>query len=180
MAEVTTVGDDHGATVAALGRALESDVVVVTGGVSVGPHDHVKPALAELGVEQVFWGVALRPGHPTYFGTLDKPGVSGGSTGPVLVFGLPGNPVSAMITFHLFVRTALARMLGTTPRERRATATCDADYRKRPGRGHVVRCTLRPGTTGGTYGRPRPRAPTCSPACWAQTRSHIWKWIAVT
>ena len=65
-------------------------------------HDHVKPALAELGVEEVFWGVALRPGHPTWFGT----------SGPVLVFGLPGNPVSAMVTFHLFVRPALARMLG--------------------------------------------------------------------
>ena len=53
----------------ALRRALAADVVVTTGGVSVGAHDHVKPALAELGVEEVFWGVALRPGHPTWFGT---------------------------------------------------------------------------------------------------------------
>ena len=110
-----------------------ADVVVVTGGVSVGPHDHVKPALAELGVEQVFWGVALRPG------TADL--VRDPRARP-LVFGLPGNPVSAMVTFHLFVRPALARMLGTTPRERRATASFDADYAKRPGRAHVVRCTL--------------------------------------
>ena len=66
---VTTVGDDYPATVAELQRALAADVVVVTGGVSVGPHDHVRPALAELGVEQVFWGVALRPGKPTFFGT---------------------------------------------------------------------------------------------------------------
>ena len=102
MLSVETVGDDYAKTVDALRRALAADVVVTTGGVSVGAHDHVKPALAELGVEEVFWGVALRPGHPTWFGT----------SGSVLVFGLPGNPVSAMVTFHLFVRPALARMLG--------------------------------------------------------------------
>jgi molybdopterin molybdotransferase len=133
---VETVGDDYGETVASLRRALATDVVVTTGGVSVGAHDHVKPALAELGVEEVFWGVALRPGHPTWFG------VSRPRKDPVLVFGLPGNPVSAMVTFHLFVRPALARMMGTPAVERRATAVMDADYPKRPGRAHVVRCTL--------------------------------------
>jgi molybdopterin molybdotransferase len=92
----------------------------------------VRPALAELGVEQVFWRVALRPGKPTFFGTRAE----------TLVFGLPGNPVSAMITFHLFVRPALARMQGAAPRERRAVASFDAPYRKRPGRAHVVRCRL--------------------------------------
>jgi molybdopterin molybdotransferase len=116
-----------------LEHALAADVVVATGGVSVGPHDHVRPALAELAVEQVFWGIALRPGKPTFFGTRAE----------TLVFGLPGNPVSAMVTFHLFARPAIARMLGTTPRERRATATFDAGYAKRPGRAHVVRCTLK-------------------------------------
>ncbi len=141
VTQAATVGDDYRATVAALERALAADIVVVTGGVSVGPHDHVRPALAELGVEQVFWGVALRPGKPTYFGILDRPGASGG-TGAVLVFGLPGNPVSAMVTFHLFVRPALARWLGTTPRERRTVGAFDADYVKRPGRAHVVRCSL--------------------------------------
>jgi molybdopterin molybdotransferase len=60
----------------------------------------------------------------------------------VLVFGLPGNPVSAMVTFHLFARPALAHMLGTSPSERRAMATIDVDYRKPPGRAHVVRCKL--------------------------------------
>ena len=132
VTQVATVGDDRAATVEALERALTAEVVVVTGGVSVGPHDHVKPALAQLGVEEVFWGIALRPGHPTFFGTR----------GETLVFGLPGNPVSAMVTFHLFVRPVIARMLGTTPRERRATASFDAGYAKRPGRAHVVRCTL--------------------------------------
>jgi molybdopterin molybdotransferase len=132
VASIHTVGDDYAQTVAVLRDALRADVVVTTGGVSVGAHDHVKPAFAELGVSEVFWGVALRPGHPTWFGTA----------GPALVFGLPGNPVSAMVTFHLFVRPALARMLGAGARERRVSAVMDVDYPKRPGRAHVVRCTL--------------------------------------
>jgi molybdopterin molybdotransferase len=90
-------------TQAALASALErSDVVIVSGGVSVGPHDHVKPALASLGVEEQFWGVALQPGKPTWFGTK----------GPRLVFGLPGNPVSTFVTFSLFVLPALAALQG--------------------------------------------------------------------
>ena len=98
--------DDRAATVAGLAGALEAaDVVIVTGGVSVGPHDHVKPALAELGVEQVFWRVALQPGKPTWFGRR----------GSALVFGLPGNPVSAVVTFALFVRPALAALQGRAP-----------------------------------------------------------------
>ncbi len=124
--------DDRASTIATLERALAADVVVATGGVSVGPHDHVRPAFAALGIEQVFWGVALRPGHPTYFGT-------GTDT---LCFGLPGNPVSAMITFHLFVRPALARMQGAAVDDKRARATFEAAYSKRPGRAHVVRCAL--------------------------------------
>jgi molybdopterin molybdotransferase len=95
--------DDRAATTAALQRALAgADVLVISGGVSVGPHDHVKPAVAELGVREVFWGVALQPGRPTWFGTH----------GDKLVFGLPGNPVSAYVTFSLFVRPALAALQG--------------------------------------------------------------------
>jgi molybdopterin molybdotransferase len=138
VGSVETVGDDYGRTVAALRRALAADVVVTTGGVSVGAHDHVKPALAELDVEERFWGVALRPGHPTWFGT----------TGTVPVFGLPGNPVSAMVTFHLFGRPAIRRILGERDETRRTTAVLDADYTKRPGREHVVRCTLAASTDG--------------------------------
>ena len=90
--------DDRAATEQALGQALEqADVTIVSGGVSVGPHDHVKPALAALGVDEVFWGVSLQPGKPTWFGTA----------GDKLVFGLPGNPVSAFVTFSLFARPAL-------------------------------------------------------------------------
>ncbi len=84
-------------------RSTASDVVIITGGVSVGPHDHVKPALAALGVRELFWSVALQPGKPTWFG------VAGDGT---LVFGLPGNPVSAVVTFSLFVAPALAALQG--------------------------------------------------------------------
>jgi len=97
--------DRPDATRAALERALtDADVVAVTGGVSVGVHDHVKDALRDLGVEERFWGVALRPGKPTWFGTR----------GDALVFGLPGNPVSAMVTFALFARPALGALQGAT------------------------------------------------------------------
>jgi molybdopterin molybdotransferase len=95
--------DDLATIESALAPALaRSDVVVLSGGVSVGPHDHVKSALAELGVAEVFWGVALKPGKPTWFGTLDSK----------LVFGLPGNPVSALVTFTLFAAPALAALQG--------------------------------------------------------------------
>lgn len=95
--------DDRAATEATLAAALEgTDVVIISGGVSVGPHDHVKPALVALGVEERFWGVALQPGKPTWFGTRERQ----------LVFGLPGNPVSAAVTFSLFARPAIAALQG--------------------------------------------------------------------
>ncbi|MQA74670.1 MAG: molybdopterin molybdenumtransferase MoeA [Solirubrobacterales bacterium] len=126
------VRDDREATVEALGRALAGDVIVVSGGVSVGEHDHIRPALAELGAEQVFWGVSLRPGKPTWFGIHARN----------LVFGLPGNPVSSMVTFVLFARPAIRAMLGAGDARRRTTAILDAEYPKRPGRAHLVRCRL--------------------------------------
>ena len=131
---VEMVPDDREATSDALTRALTGDVVVISGGVSVGPHDHVRPTLGALGAEEVFWSVALRPGKPTWFGVAPS---------GCLVFGLPGNPVSAMVTFLLFVRPAIRAMLGASPTQAdRATAILDSDYPKQPGRAHVVRCRL--------------------------------------
>lgn len=127
------VADDRERTTAALAAALQGDVTVVCGGVSVGEHDHVRPALEALGVEQVFWGVALRPGKPTYFGLAPS---------GCLVFGLPGNPVSAIVTFLLFARPAIRRLLGATDEARRATAVLDERYDKAPGRAHLIRCRL--------------------------------------
>jgi molybdopterin molybdotransferase len=129
------VPDDREATREAIGAALGAHVAVLCGGVSVGEHDHVRPALEALGVEQVFWGVALRPGKPTYFGIAPS---------GALVFALPGNPVSAMVTFLLFVRPAIRGLLGADDAGApRTTAILDEPYEKRPGRAHLVRCTLR-------------------------------------
>jgi molybdopterin molybdotransferase len=96
------VRDEEDAHRSALERALEADVVVTSGGVSVGPHDLVRRIEAELGVEEVFWGVAVKPGKPVSFGVR----------GRTLVFGLPGNPVSTLAGFELFVRPAVLALQG--------------------------------------------------------------------
>jgi len=100
--ELPAVEDDAAAHRAALERALAADVVVTSGGVSVGPHDLVRRTARDLGVEEVFWGVAVKPGKPVSFGTRDG----------TLVFGLPGNPVSSLVGYELFVRPALLALQG--------------------------------------------------------------------
>jgi molybdopterin molybdotransferase len=87
-------------------QGLAADVLVLSGGVSAGAFDLVPSMLAELGVEQVFHKIALRPGKPLWFGLKDD------GDRRVLVFGLPGNPVSSLVCFELFVRPAIAAMLG--------------------------------------------------------------------
>jgi molybdopterin molybdotransferase len=135
----TTVPDDREGTRAAIAQALdEADVVLISGGVSVGPHDHVKPALHELGVEERFWGVRLRPGKPAWFGTR----------GDTLAFGLPGNPVSAMVTFQLFARPALAALQGAAPEAPRAHAQLEEPIRRNPQREQAVRVRLLQGENG--------------------------------
>jgi molybdopterin molybdotransferase len=99
---LSSVADDEAAHREALSRGLLADVLVTSGGVSVGPHDLVRKVEAELGVEEVFWGVAIKPGKPISFGVLAGR----------LVFGLPGNPVSALVGFELFVRPALLALQG--------------------------------------------------------------------
>lgn len=133
VAAVETVRDDAAATRAAIEAAIRADVAVISGGVSVGEHDHVKAALEALGVEQVFWRVALKPGKPTWFGVAPS---------GALVFGLPGNPVSAMVTFLLFARPAIRALLGAAERIRRVAAILDEDLPQAPGRAHAVRCSL--------------------------------------
>jgi molybdopterin molybdotransferase len=133
VTSVERVVDEEQAVAGAVERALAADVAVACGGVSVGPHDHVRSGLGELGVSERFWGVALKPGKPTWFGTQD----SGG-----LVFGLPGNPVSAMVTFLLLARPALLALAGVADDRPRTTAILDESYPKRPGRAHAVRCRL--------------------------------------
>ena len=130
------VRDDDDAHREALARALQADVVVSSGGVSVGPHDLVRRAAAGLGVEEVFWRVAVKPGKPISFGVR----------GATLVFGLPGNPVSTLVGFELFVRPALRALEGERdpgPRFRRARLT--QPLRRNGARDELVRARWRDG-----------------------------------
>jgi molybdopterin molybdotransferase len=99
---LAAVADDEDAHHEALARGLEHDVLVTSGGVSVGPHDLVRRIESELGVDEVFWRVAVKPGKPVSFGVRER----------TLVFGLPGNPVSALVGFELFVRPAILALQG--------------------------------------------------------------------
>ena len=93
VVQIPAAADTADAHRVALGQALEHDVVITSGGVSVGDHDLVRQVGHELGVRELFWRVALRPGKPLSFGARDR----------TLVFGLPGNPVSTLVCFELFV-----------------------------------------------------------------------------
>jgi molybdopterin molybdotransferase len=96
------VADDETAHRDAIGRGLEADVLVTSGGVSLGEHDLVRGIEAELGVQEVFWGVAVKPGKPISFGVRKQ----------TLVFGLPGNPVSSLVASLVFVSTGLRAAQG--------------------------------------------------------------------
>jgi molybdopterin molybdotransferase len=103
------------ATIEAFSKALEyADVVISSGGVSVGDHDYVKKALEHLSVETVFWKIAIKPGKPVYFGKAPQNTEPQGIERPKLVFGLPGNPVSVLLTYHQLVKPALRKMMGMT------------------------------------------------------------------
>lgn len=114
----------------ALERGLQADVLVSSGGVSVGPHDLVRRILTQLGVEEDFWGVAVRPGKPLAFGSRDR----------TLVFGLPGNPVSSLVAVELFVRPALLALQGAQdPRPPYELARLSVALRRNPARDELVR-----------------------------------------
>lgn len=102
VAQPVVAADDVGAHKEVIARGLEHDVLVTSGGVSVGPHDLVRRVERELGVEEVFWGVAVKPGKPLSFGVR----------GRTLVFGLPGNPVSSLVACALFVVPAIEAIQG--------------------------------------------------------------------
>jgi molybdopterin molybdotransferase len=114
---------------------LACDVLVSSAGVSVGDRDYVRGVLEKLGCRLLFWGVKIKPGYPLAFGSFE-------GRGP-LVFGLPGNPVSAMVTFEEFVRPALLRMSGHKRLFRpQLQVTLAESLRKQPGRLHFVRVQL--------------------------------------
>lgn len=132
----TSVGDEIEATVAALAGMLDAtgerraDVVVTNGGISVGVHDVVRPALARLGVEELIRGVRIAPVWPTYVGRR----------GDQIVLGLPGNPAAAAVAFHLLGRP----LLGADDEWWRSAPLAVA-IASRPGRAELVRCVEGPG-----------------------------------
>jgi molybdopterin molybdotransferase len=131
---LAAVADDEDVHREALARGLEHDVLVTSGGVSVGPHDLVRRIEAELGVEEVFWRVAVKPGKPVSFGVR----------GSTLVFGLPGNPVSSLVGFELFVRPAVLALQGHgDPLPRFEPGRLGADAKLNPDRDELVRARRR-------------------------------------
>ena len=141
-AEVETlpsVADDENAHREALVRGLAVDVLVTSGGVSVGPHDLVRRVEAELGVEEVFWQVAVKPGKPVSFGVR----------GTTLVFGLPGNPVSSLVGCELLVKPALRALQGLRePLPRFEPGRLAVPLRRAEGRDELVRARSRPAAEG--------------------------------
>ncbi|MGD9682993.1 MAG: gephyrin-like molybdotransferase Glp [Candidatus Obscuribacterales bacterium] len=129
-------GDNPEETEKAFESALaESDLVISAGGVSVGDRDFVKATLEQkLGVRTIFWRVAVKPGKPVYFGYQEK---AGGKR--KLVFGLPGNPVSVLVTFHLFVKPALLALQGGMVKARTLKARLSKQIKKKPGRLDFIR-----------------------------------------
>jgi molybdopterin molybdotransferase len=130
-----------------LRAGLGADVLVSSAGVSVGDHDHVRPTLEKLGVRLSFWGVEMKPGYPVTFGRANE------GTG-AFVFGLPGNPVSAMVTFELFVRPLLLRLGGLSHSARPEISAISGErFRKQPGREHYLRVFLEKRASGEVVAR---------------------------
>ena len=128
------VADDVDAHRRELQAGLEADVLVTSGGVSVGPHDLVRSVGAALGIEEVLWGVAVKPGKPLWFGVCDR----------TLVFGLPGNPVSSLVCFELFVRPAVLALQGVAePLPRFEPGRLATGVRPNPARTELVRARSR-------------------------------------
>jgi len=113
-----------------LRQGIRADVLISSAGISVGDYDFVKDVLNDLGMEMVFWKVAMKPGKPLAFGTIGKKPV----------FGLPGNPVSSMVTFEQFVRPSLLKMMGHRQLFRPTVeAILREDIHKEVGRRHFIR-----------------------------------------
>lgn len=130
--------DDPSDTRKTLQKCLQtSDVIISCGGVSVGDYDFVKDIAEEIGIKTVFWRIAIKPGKPVYFGVVDQ-----GKT-QKLVFGLPGNPVSALVTFHQLVKPALMKMMGLTHQPLKLEAKLTDPLKKQAGRMEFVRGKLK-------------------------------------
>jgi molybdopterin molybdotransferase len=132
-------GDDEAELAAAIGRGLAGDMLITIGGVSAGAYDLVPGVLRKLGVEVRFHKLKIKPGGPILFGTR----------GSTIVFSLPGNPVSAAVTFGQFVAPAIAAMTGASAEPLRLTARLEHDVSKSDGKMHFMRGIL--GRSGATF-----------------------------
>jgi molybdopterin molybdotransferase len=131
----TTLGvvpDRLDALISTFKRGLEADVLITLSGASVGERDFTREALSELGVAMDFWKVAMKPGKPLSVGRKES----------TLVFGLPGNPVSAMVTFELFCRPALRALQGLPPSARSVPGRTASPLHKTKGLRHFLRATV--------------------------------------
>ncbi len=127
-----TVRDDPQALRALLRDAADFDFIVTSGGASVGDHDVVKQVFAEIG-EINFWKARIKPGKPVAFGHVGD---------RAHFFALPGNPVSSLVTFKLFVEPALIASHGGAPASTYLPAAAAADFHRRPGRTEFLRARL--------------------------------------
>jgi len=126
--------DEAGPTRAALGAAIaDADLVITSGGVSVGPRDHVRPSLDALDVQRLFWRIAVQPGKPVWAGRAPS---------GCLVFGLPGNPLGVLVNLHLLVRPALRALQGADPDADLVTAVLRAPVRRMATRLRAVPAAL--------------------------------------
>ena len=149
-ADVNNLGivqDSLKATKSAINKALKtSDLLITTGGASVGDHDFVQQALKDSGFKMGFWKIAMRPGKPLMFGTKGK----------CIALGLPGNPVAAMVCARLFVYPLLCAMTGTVADQPDETAILDVGLPANDERQDYVRATLRPLPDGRRMVKPAP------------------------
>jgi molybdopterin molybdotransferase len=133
-ATIVRIGDSKAATTKAVAKALQnSDVVISSGGISVGEFDYLRAAFESNNVQEHFWKVAQKPGKPVYFGTKGKK----------LIIGLPGNPVSGLLSLYTLVRPALMRMMGSNVTDpRRFRVKIKEPLTKKAGRTEFVRMQI--------------------------------------
>ena len=164
--------DDPADIRASVEAALDADVLITSAGAAVGQHDLVKDVLDQIGYQSSFWRVRMRPGSPASFGRIPRPARAPARPDeqPLHVWGLPGNPVSALVTFMVLVRPALRRMLGRTDVHEPVIRVQAAErIPSKPDKTHFQRIVLEPGDP---FPLARPTGPQGSGILTSMTRAH--------